>query len=225
MKHFVEFFLQHVHPCLLINKEPPTAPAATDSMPVLLMWINNHGHPMEYSSYMQGLQAVSQQFHPLLRLLSLSFHRAFITAFYKGKISYKGSLNDFRCNVGQLLNVAETVMETHYNHHSAGPTNIATQEALTASVNLADDQVQACLAVASSQMEAATDPNKHQVATSEPQQLLHLTSDDGEWHKIMAKAGIMPAAPHQALCCQQALAAFDNGTFFLLPSMRFQKSQ
>jgi hypothetical protein len=65
IKHFVEFFLQQIWPSLLNHD-------STTSL-ILALWINYCGWPMEFGSYTHGLQVVSQQFHPLLNLSSLSF--------------------------------------------------------------------------------------------------------------------------------------------------------
>lgn len=56
----------------------------------------------------------------------------------KGCIKFDGAAVDFHCNMSILLNVAEMVMETHYDHHSAGPTNHTTQDLLSSSMNLMD---------------------------------------------------------------------------------------
>lgn len=66
IKHFVEFFIQHVWPVL--NKH-----VGTVKKPLLSLWVNTCGQPLQFSSYTQGVKQVSCEFHPLLLLTSLSY--------------------------------------------------------------------------------------------------------------------------------------------------------
>ena len=68
MKHLLEFYEQRVRPVLI----------GPGVVAPLSFWISSRGQPLEYYSYTKGLQAISQEFHPLLRLSSLSHRRAFI---------------------------------------------------------------------------------------------------------------------------------------------------
>jgi hypothetical protein len=89
---------------------------AASMSPPLTLWVNYHSHPLEYLLYTRGLQYISQLFHPLLNLMSISYHWSFVTAFYAREITYERSFDDFLCKMGIFLNVTPLIMETHYNH-------------------------------------------------------------------------------------------------------------
>ncbi len=158
---------------------------------LLALWISSRGAPLEFGSYTAGLKVVLHAFHPGLNLTLLSFRRAFITAFYKGCIKFDGAAADFRRNMSILLNVAETVMERHYDRHSAGPTNRATQDLLS-SMNLGDAAVCDQLALTKSKLVAAIDRTKRTplVNTIAPR-LRRCTADDSEWVVQMDAAGLV----------------------------------
>jgi hypothetical protein len=183
LRHFIEFFVRRVRPTLLRphRSEP------------LTLWINYYGGPMEYSSYTRGLQAVSREFHPLLRLSLLNYRRAFITAFYKGEISYEGSYDDFLRRLGVFLNVSGPVMAAHYDRHEVQPENEATQLQLSEGVNFAaDPEVSQLLTQVSEHLAATTDPNERRVE-AEPQQRLRRTIvDDAEWRAKLIEGGLCP---------------------------------
>jgi hypothetical protein len=166
-----------------------------DKHELLALWISSHGAPLKFNSYTTSLKVVSHAFHPGLNLTSLSFHQAYITAFYKGCIEFDGAAADFWCNMSILLNVAETVMEMHYDWHSAGPMNCVTQDLLSGSVNLKDAAVCDQLAQTNAKLLQAIDWTKRPLVEMVTQRLCQCTADDEEWTKQMAAAGLTMTTP------------------------------
>jgi hypothetical protein len=162
IKHFVEFFIQHVWPVLDQHTH-------ASKKPLLCLWINTHGTPLQFSSYTQGIKHVSQEFHLLLLLMSLSYQCSFVTSFCERKIAFMGSFNNFQHDVGRLLNVSEAVMERHYDWQTVRPTNVATQEQLAAGMNFSDARVHAQLDHTSAMLKQANNPNLLILAEAVPQ--------------------------------------------------------
>lgn len=196
LKPFIEFFISYVRPALLI-----ATPDVKQNDTILGLWISYFGHAMEYDNYSKSIITVSQEFHPTLRLTSLSFRRAFITAFFKGQISYQGSFDDFMRRLSVFLNVSPQVMETHYNRYSALSDNVTVQQAMCNSINFAESsdesRAQHSISQVGKELEESIKKNNDKSPLTNnkddrstiPQRLKRTTLNDNEWKQQLKDAG------------------------------------
>jgi hypothetical protein len=191
----IEFFIQHIQPWLLHQQHPGHTTTTTTTMTTTSLWVSYHtGKPLKYSSYTKSLQQVSCQFHPQLHLSSLSYHQAFVMAFFKGQISYSGTFDDALCCLGVFLNMSTPIMETHYNHHSTQDKNKATQAQLCHDLNFkGQPAVRQLLNTIVEHFAGAVNPAAHAMEVVGGSCPHHLTVNDQEWANICKEHSITSA--------------------------------
>lgn len=179
LKSFVEFFLQHVRPNLLVTPKDKLEPFDPDSL-----WVDAKGSAMQLRVLTKEVKRLSAKFNPSLSITPIQFRRMTLTEVFKGSISFDMEFEVFLSHLADYLNVDKVVMKEHYNRFSVLNQNVEVQKLLQESQL---KEVTPGLEETNQLMDPLLEGNVISTVVPKQGRLVRTVLEDKKWEKVWKK--------------------------------------